>query len=477
MFDKYFNPPQSVVSLVLAAAAPRPVNPIGKPLSISIKQDAPAASTSLTIQETQSLVISKGVEEQLQPAPFDDDPFLDILTSEPIEPKNFEEELLESLWIDAMQEEIHELERLDVWELVRCPDLVMIIKLKWIFKVKQDEFRGVLRNKASLVAKGYYQDNPTYVYKLKKDIYGLKQAPHAWYDRFLSFLLSQNFSKGVVDPTLFTRKEGKDILKFKMSMMGKILFFLGLQSSQSLRGIFINQKKYALEILKKYGMDSSDSVDTSVVDKTKLDEDLQGKTVDPTHYCVKRIFRYLRGTINMGLWYSKDTSIALTAYADADHAGCQDTRRSTSGNAISSTKAEYIALSRCCAQILWMRSQLTYYGFEFNKIPLYYDNKSAIALRCNNVQHLRSKHIDVHYHFIKEQVKNGVVELYFIRTEYQLADIFTKALPRERFKFLINKLEMKSMSPKTHKSLVEERERWRHDLLYDHVKNLKGLER
>ncbi|GKC45173.1 hypothetical protein Tco_1062895 [Tanacetum coccineum] len=185
-------------------------------------------------------------------------------------------------------------------------------------------------------------------------------------------------------------------------------------------------------------------------------------------HAVKQIFRYLRGTINMGLWYSKDSCIALTAFANADHAGCQDTRRSTSESmqllgdrlvswsskkqksiAISSTDVEYIALSGCCTQILWMRSQLTDYGLGFNKIPLYCDNKSAIALCCNNVQHSRLKHIDIRYHFIKEQVENGVVELYFVITEYQLADIFTKALGREILEFLINKLGMRSMSPET----------------------------
>nr|GEW06650.1 copia protein [Tanacetum cinerariifolium] len=103
-----------------------------------------------------------------------------------------------------------------------------------------------------------------------------------------------------------------------------------------------------------------------------------------------------------------------------------------------------------------MRSQLTNYGFKFNKIPLYYDNKSAIDLCCNNVQHSRSKHIDVRYHFIKEQVENGVVKLYFVRTQYQLVDIFTKALPRERFNFLKEKLGMKSISFKTLKRLAEE---------------------
>ncbi|GKE97433.1 hypothetical protein Tco_0020784 [Tanacetum coccineum] len=140
--------------------------------------------------------------------------------------------------------------------------------------------------------------------------------------------------------------------------------------------------------------------------------------------------------------------MSLTAYSDADHAGCNDTRRST--------EAEYIALSGCCAQILWMRSQLTDYGFTFNKIPLYCDNKSEIALCCNNTQHSRAKHIDVRYHFTKEQVENGIVELYFVRTKYQLADIFTKPLLKERFNFLIEKLGMRSMSPGMLKRLTEE---------------------
>ncbi|GKA57477.1 hypothetical protein Tco_0756665 [Tanacetum coccineum] len=157
----------------------------------------------------------------------------------------------------------------------------------------------------------------------------------------------------------------------------------------------------------------------------------------------------------MGLWYSKDTGMSLTAYADADQVGCQDTRGSTSGSA-QFLEAEYIALSRCYAQIIWIRSQLTNYGFQFNKIPLYCDNKSAIALCCNNVQHSRAKHIDVRYDFIKEHVENGIVELYFVRMEYQLDDIFTKPLPRERFNFLIEKLGMRSMTLETLKRLAEE---------------------
>ncbi|GJZ87634.1 hypothetical protein Tco_0659244 [Tanacetum coccineum] len=156
---------------------------------------------------------------------------------------------------------------------------------------------------------------------------------------------------------------------------------------------------------------------------------------------------------------------------------CKDTRRSTSGSAqflgdklvswsskkqtsmsISSIEAECIAMSGCCVQILWMRSQLSDYGFTYNHIPLYCDNKSAIALCCNNVQHSRSKHIDIRHHFTREQVEKGVVELYFVRTKYQLADIFTKALPRERFEFILPRLGMKSIKPETLKRLQDDKD-------------------
>ncbi|GJT25380.1 retrovirus-related pol polyprotein from transposon TNT 1-94 [Tanacetum coccineum] len=237
-----------------------------------------------------------------------------------VEPKTYKDALTQSCWIEAMQEELNEFERLEVWELVPRPDKVMVITLKWIYKVKLDELGGILKNKARLVARGYRQeegidfeesfapvyvsqpdgfvdpDNPNHVYKLKKALYGLKQAPRAWYDMLSSFLISQDFSKGSVDPTLFIRRQGKELLlvqiyvddiifaastpelcdlfakimclKFKMSMMGKISFFLGLQISQSPKGIFINQSKYALESLKKYGFDSCDPVDTPMVEKS-----------------------------------------------------------------------------------------------------------------------------------------------------------------------------------------------------------------
>nr|GFB61081.1 copia protein [Tanacetum cinerariifolium] len=155
----------------------------------------------------------------------------------------------------------------------------------------------------------------------------------------------------------------------------------------------------------------------------------------------------------MGLWYPKNTSFELTAFSDSDHAGCLDSRKSTSRGiqflggdklvswsskkqdctSMSSAEAEYVSLYVCCAQVLWMRTQLTDYGFHFDKIPMYWDSKAAIAISCNPVQHSRTKRIDVCYHFIKEKVEKGIVELFFVETKYQLADLFTKALPVESF--------------------------------------------
>ncbi|GJV65249.1 retrovirus-related pol polyprotein from transposon TNT 1-94 [Tanacetum coccineum] len=358
-----------------------------------------------------------------------------FLTS--VEPKNYKDALTQACWIEAMQEELNEFKRLEVWELVPRPDKVMVITLKWIYKVKLDELGGILKNKARLVARGYRQeeginfeesfapvarlnairiflgfaahmnmivyqmdvktaflngilreevyvsqpdgfvdqDNLNHVYKLKKALYGLKQAPRAWYDLLSKFLLSQKFFKGTMDPTLFIRRQDKDILLI----------------SQSPSGIFLNQSKYALESLKKYGMESSDPVDTPMVEKSKLDEDSQGKAVDPTHY--RRMvgtLMYLtasRPDLTFDLMHMLITWVAkILDEVHLEVCNYWESKRQKSA-AISNTEAEYIAMFGCCAQIFWMRSQLTDYGLGFNKIPIYCDNKSAIALCCNNVQH------------------------------------------------------------------------------------------
>nr|GEV43547.1 retrovirus-related Pol polyprotein from transposon TNT 1-94 [Tanacetum cinerariifolium] len=403
MFDELLNPPPSVVNQAPEVIAPIAevipsvhADSIGSPSSATIDQDAPSLSKTHITTEIQSSVIPQDVGE-------------DNLDMEVAHMGN---DLL--FGVPIPEEELNEFERLEVWELVPRPDQVMVITLKWIYKEGID-----------------FEESFALVARLEAIRIFLAYAAH------------------------------KNMVVYQMDV----------------KTAFLN-------------------VDTLMVEKSKLDEDREEKAVDPSHYrgmigtllyltaskpdlqfsicmcaryqarptekhvhAVKMIFRYLRGTVHRGLWYPKDSSVALTAFADADHAGCQDTHRSTSGSvqfleerfiswlskrqksaAISSTETEYIALSGFCAQILWMRSQLSDYGLGFNKILMYCDNKSAIALCSNSVQHSRSKHIDIRYHFIKEQVENGVIELYFVNTEYQLADLFTKALGRERMEFLINKL-------------------------------------
>nr|GEZ40784.1 hypothetical protein [Tanacetum cinerariifolium] len=358
------------------------VNSAGTPSSTTIDQDAPSPSISPSSSALQSLSLHQGVTTESTHmkdnlvAPVDNNPFINVFASKPSS--------IASSFGD------------------------------WIYKVKLDEYGDVLKNKARLVAKGYRQeeeidfeelfapvarieaihifianaasknmtiyqmdvktaflngelkeevyvsqpegfidlDHPTYVYRLKKALYELKQAPQAWYDTLSRFLLDNKFSKGA-----------------------------------------------------KFGMDSCDPVDTPMVDRLKLDEDPLGIPVDQTR------FRSVVGSL-----------MYLTASRpDLVFAVCMCTSWSSKNQksiVISKTKAEYIAMSGCCAQILWMRSQLTDYGFLFNKIPFYCDNRSVIALCCNSVQHSRSKYIDIRHHFIREQVEKGVVELYFLTTDY-----------------------------------------------------------
>nr|GEW58035.1 uncharacterized mitochondrial protein AtMg00810-like [Tanacetum cinerariifolium] len=197
-------------------------------------------------------------------------------------------------------------------------------------------------------------------------------------------------------------------------------------------------------------------VDTPMVEKSNLDKDKEGKVVDPSHYrgsAYRKALTCGQKDLSIPMRNRQSGSMVSEGFFDCLNSiyrcGLRWLSRYTP------TEAEYIALFGCCAQILWMRSQLTDYGLGFNKVLMYCDNKSAIAFCCNNIQHSRSKHIDIRYHFIKEHVENGVIELYFVNMEYQLADIFTKALGRERIKFLINKLGIRSFTPETLKQLTD----------------------
>nr|GEV57218.1 retrovirus-related Pol polyprotein from transposon TNT 1-94 [Tanacetum cinerariifolium] len=389
------------------------------------------------------------------------------LTVSRTEPKNIKEAMVDSAWIESMQEELHQFDRLDVWELVDRPlctnegvdfeeSFAIVARLEAVrlfiayaahksFTVYQMDVKtmflyGPLKEEVYVNQPDGFVDpyHPDKVYRLNKALYGLKQAPRAWYDELSKFLLSKTFTKGSIDPILFITKHRGDILlvqiyvddiifgstnpnllkrfekrmhsKFEMSMMGELKFFLGIQIHQSPRGIFINQAKYAQEILVKHGMTSCDGISTPMATK-HLDADLSGTLVDQmkyhskvgalmyltasrpdimqaTCYCaryqaqptkkhlttVKRIFRYLTDTIHMGLWYPKDTGFELTDFSDSNHAGCLDSRKRTSGGvqflggnklvswsskkqdctSMSSAESEYVSLSACCAQVLWM---------------------------------------------------------------------------------------------------------------------------
>ncbi|GKA18737.1 retrovirus-related pol polyprotein from transposon TNT 1-94, partial [Tanacetum coccineum] len=280
---------------------------------------------------------------------------------------------------------------------------------------------------------------PNHVYRLKKALYGLKQAPRVWYDKLSSFLIEHGFNKGIIDPTLFTRRHGGDILlvqvyvddiifgstnpdfskrfanlmknNFEMSMMGELKFFLGLQVHQSPRGIFISQSQYAIELLKKHGLDECVSISTPMATE-RLDADLQGTPTDQT------------------------------TYRHADHTGCKDDCKSTTGGLqfLGGKLLSWSLKKQDCTAM--STAEAEYVSF-------------AIAISCNPVQHSKTKHIDIRYHFIKEHVERGTVEIYFVETEYQLADLFTKALPKERFEYLVHRIGMRCMTPTQLESLTK----------------------
>ncbi|GKA99682.1 retrovirus-related pol polyprotein from transposon TNT 1-94 [Tanacetum coccineum] len=392
MFDEYFKPP-TVDRLVPSVPATQvPVNLSGPSVSISVDQDAPLGNHSPSSSDHQSSSVHHGVaaDHSFELATDALWCFYNSVLSK-VEPKNFKAAITEDCWFQAMQEEIHEFDRLDVWELVPPPDYAMIIALKWIYKVKLDEYGDVLKNKAHLVAKGYHQEEGLDFEESFTPVARLEAIRI-----FIANAASKNMTVYQMDvKTAFLNGELKEEV-YVSQPEGFIdpdrpnhVYRL----KKNPRGIFINQSKYANEILKKFDLHKSDTVDTPMVERTKLDEDLLGIPVDQTRY------RSMVGCL-MYLTASRPDLVFAVC--------CQDTRRSTSGS----------------AQFLGDKS----------------------------------KHIDIRHHFIREQVENGVVELYFVRTEYQLADIFTKALPRERFEFILPRLGMKCMKPETLKRLQDEKD-------------------
>ncbi|KAF5448208.1 hypothetical protein F2P56_028764 [Juglans regia] len=367
---------------------------------------------------------------------------------------------------------------------------------------------------------------PSHVCRLRRALYGLKQAPRAWFHRFSVFLLAIGFSCSRADSSLFVLSKGADLIylllyvddivvtsnnsfllntfisklskEFATKDMGSLNYFLGLEAYRTSSGLFLSQAKYAHEILQRAKLVDSKpvstpmvvahhlSIDGPVFDDPSLYQSLVGAlqylTItrpDLTHVvsavsqymhkpslchfqAVKRILRYIKGTLRYGLSFTPSSSRDILAYSDVDWAGCLDTRRSISGYVIylgdnlvswrskkqptvsrSSCESEYRALVSTAAEVKWLGHLLRDLKVISSSSPLLFcDNQSSIFLVANPVSHSRSKHIELNYHFVRELVASGQLRLQYVPTNLQLADIFTKSLSRPAFIFFRSKLRI-----------------------------------
>ncbi|GKB99032.1 retrovirus-related pol polyprotein from transposon TNT 1-94 [Tanacetum coccineum] len=405
--------------------------------------------------------------------------------------------------IDAMQEELNQFYRNKVWTLVLLPYGKTTIGSKWVIRNKKDEHGITIKNKARLVAQGYSQEEgidydetfapvvrmeairislafatymnfrvyqmdvksaflngklkeevyvkqplgfessefPDYVCKLDKTLYGLKQAPKAWYETLSYFLIQNKFTRGRIDNTLFIYKSKGDFekrmtKKFEMSMMGELTYFLGLQIKQDDTGISICQEQYTRNLLKKYEISDSSSAKTPMVPPNNLGPDLAGKPVPMCKISVQS-----KGITSNSCEKNPQKSTSGACQILGGKLVCWSAKKQQL-LIMSLAEAEYVAAVGCCASILWMKSQLGDYDIHYKMVPIFCDNTSAIAISNNPVLHSRTKHIDIRYHFIRDHIIKGDIELHFIPTEYQLADIFTKHLDELTFTRLKSELGM-----------------------------------
>ncbi|GJU26419.1 putative ribonuclease H-like domain-containing protein, partial [Tanacetum coccineum] len=511
------------------------------------------------------------------------------------EPKKIAEALQDDSWVQAMQEELLQFKLQQVWVLVDLPHGMKVIGTKWVYRNKRDERGVVVRNKARLVAQGYTQeegidydevfapvarieairlflafasfmgfivyqmdvksaflygtideevyvsqppgfvdpDHPNKVYKVVKALYGLHQAPRAWYATLSTFLEKHGYKRGTIDKTLFIKRDKKDIMlvqvyvddiifgstnkswcdefealmksRFQMSSMGELTFFLGLQVKQNKGGIFISQDKYVAEILKKFDLVNVKAAITPMETKVPLTKDEEAIDVDVHLYrsmigslmyltasrpdimyavcvcsrfqvtpktshlnAVKRIFKYLKGKPNLGLWYPRESPFDLEAFSDSDYGGSNLDRKSTTGGcqflgqrliswqckkqtivATSTTEAEYVAAANCCGQVLWVQNQLLDYGFNFMNTKIHIDNESTIYIVKNPVYHSKTNHIEIRHHFIRDCYEKKLISVEKIHTNLNVADLLTKPFDGPRFNYLVVSIVLADVCPIT----------------------------
>ncbi|GKV33750.1 hypothetical protein SLEP1_g42213 [Rubroshorea leprosula] len=522
--------PQNRVISVLEEVTENPTTNEEASSSSAQETSSPQAQIESTRPQRQRRppVCLQDYEVTLDDEVDDDGEFVHFAFFADSEPVTFEETIQDSRWVNAMNEEIKAIERNNTWVLTDIPQAHKAIDVKWVFKTKvksngeveswsgctksmeihQMDVKSAFLN-GPLEEEVYVKQPPGFmkqgsedkVYRLKKALYGLKQAPRAWNKRVDSFFLQVGFEKCpsehalyvkvnnsgdilllclYVDDLIFTGNNPTMIEDFKKSMMGELemidlglmSYFLGIEVVQRKDGIFIYQKRYATELLKKFHMQNCNCVRTPVKVGTRLSKNGEGAPVDSTYFkqivgslryltctrpdisygvglisrflenpqqshmqVAKRIMRYLKGTLNYGLFYSSTDNCAIIGYSDSDWAGDLDDRKGTFGYCFnfgansfswSSKKQSVVALSTCEAE--------------------YVAATSSAYLAKNPITHGRSKHIDVRFHFLRDQVGKKAIELIYCKSENQVADILTKPLKFEAFIKLRSMLGMTTLS-------------------------------
>ncbi|GJU86197.1 ribonuclease H-like domain-containing protein [Tanacetum coccineum] len=346
--------------------------------------------------------------------------------------------------------------------------------------------------------------HPDYVYLLQRSLYGLKQAPRAWFQRFASYITRVGFHHSRCDTSLFIYSQGTDtaylllyvddivltasserllqqiisslLREFAMTDLGALNYFLGIFVRRYSSGMFLSQRKYAGEILERAGMVNCNPSRTPVDTESKLGGDGDSQVClymhdprEPHFSTLKRILRYVRGTLDYGLQLFSASTTDLVAFSDADWAGCPTTRHSTSGYCVflgnnllswsskhqptlshSSAEAEYHGVANAVAETCWLRNLLRELHTPLSSATLVYcDNVSAVYLSCNPVQHQRTKHIEIDIHFVRDLVAAGQVRVLHVPSRYQYAYIFTKGLPSALFEEFRSSLSVRCSPAQT----------------------------
>ncbi|GJR49120.1 putative ribonuclease H-like domain-containing protein [Tanacetum coccineum] len=423
------------------------------------------------------------------------------------EPKKVIQALADPSWIEAMQEELLQFKLQKVWTLVDLPKGKHAIGTKWVYRNKKAE-RGIVMDVKSAFLYGTIEEEvyvfhppsfedpqfPDKVYKVKKALYGLHQAPRAWYETLYTYLLGNGFRRGTIDKTLFIKKDKGNILlvqvyvddiifgstkkslctefeqmmhkRFQMSSMGELTFFLGLQVQQKEDGIFISQDKYVADILKKFDFVTVKTASTPIETNKALIKDEEAENVDVHLYrsmirslmyltasrpdimfsvCACARFQVTPKTSHLHVvkrifrYLKGQPKLGLWYPRDSpfDLESFFDSDYARASLDRKSTTGEYVAAANCCEHVLWIQNQMLDYGFNFMNTKIYIDNESIICIVKNPVFHSITKHIEIRHHFIRDSYNKKLIQVIKIHTDHNVADLLTKAFDVSMFNFLI----------------------------------------